>query len=80
MNTNNMDTGELEMRQAFEETTIRNVNAILIHVNETRKQIKELTDKVERQDKTIRGQNEIIDALKLQLSCVQQELYKYGTS
>ena len=73
------EAGELELRKVFEETTTRNVTSILNHVNETRKQMRELTKKVEKQDATIREQNKVIEAFKIQLSGVQQQLYKNGT-
>ena len=74
-----MEAGELEMRKVFEETTVRNVNAILDHGNETRRMMRELQEKVERQDATIREQHKTIEAFKLQLANLQMEVYKGGT-
>jgi 6-phosphogluconate dehydrogenase (decarboxylating) len=75
-----MEAGELELRKVFEETTTRNVNTMLDHGNETRKIVRELQEKVNQQDATIREQNKTIEALKLQLSNVQIKLYSGGTS
>jgi len=74
-----MEAGELELRKVFEETTTRNVNTMLDHGNETRKIVRELQEKVNQQDATIREQNKTIEALKLQLSNVQMKLYSGGT-
>ena len=74
-----MVAGELEMRKVFEETTTRNVNAMLDHGNETRRLVRELQEKVARQDETIREQNKVIQAFKLQLANLQMEVYKGGT-
>ncbi len=75
-----MEAGELELRKVFEETTTRNVNTMLDHGNETRKIVRELQEKVNQQDATIREQNKSIESLKLQLSNVQIKLYSGGTS
>lgn len=74
-----MEAGEKELRLVFEETTTRNVQAMLDHGNETRKLVRELQEKVNKQDETIREQNKVIQAFKLQLANLQMEVYKGGT-
>lgn len=74
-----MEAGELELRQVFEETTTRNVKAMLEHGNETRRLNRELYTKVETLEKIIAEQNKSIESLKLQLANVQTKLYSGGT-
>jgi len=74
-----MEAGELELRKVFEETTTKNVRSMLDHGNETRKIVRELQEKVNQQDATIREQNKNIEALKLQLSNLQRIIYSGGT-
>ena len=74
-----METGELEVRKVFEETTTRNVTAILDHSNKTRAIVKELEEKIKKMEETIRVFNNMIDEMRKQLSFVQAELYKGGT-
>jgi uncharacterized coiled-coil protein SlyX len=74
-----MESGELELRQIFEETTTRNVKAMLAHGNETRRLNSELYLKVETLEKIIAEQNKSIESLKLQLANVQTKLYSGGT-
>lgn len=75
-----MEAGEKEIRQAFEETTTRNVNTILEHSNETRKISRETAEKVINLENTIRSQNEVIKELRMQLAAIQAKLYLNGTS
>ena len=74
-----MEAGEKELRLVFEETTTRNVQAMLDHGNETRKLMRELQEKVRKQDDTIIELNKQIQAFKLQLANLQMEVYKGGT-
>ena len=74
-----MEAGEIEIRKAFEEVSTKNIKAMLEHGNETRRMLRELEEKVSRQDETIRNQNTTIEAIRLQLSQVQGIVYGGGT-
>jgi len=73
-----MESGELEIRQAFEETSTRNIKAMLEHGNETRRSLRVAEDKLIRLESTIRNQNEIIAELKKALTDFQILLYQKG--
>jgi len=74
-----MESGERELKQAFEEVTTRNVKAILQHSNETRILVRELEKKVVLLEGNIREQNKEIEALKKQLANVQTKVFSGGT-
>lgn len=74
-----METGDRELRKAFEETTIRNVKAILSHSNETRKLTKELESKVDQLNEQIRIQNTTIEELRNLLVTIQAKIYIGGS-
>jgi len=74
-----MESGERELKQAFEEVTTRNVRAILQHSNETRVIARDLEKKVVLLQETIREQVKEIQALKNQLANVQTKIFSGGT-
>lgn len=68
-----------EIYKAFEETTTRNIKMILDHSNQTRKNVKDLENKVEQLNEQIRIQNEIIENLRKLLVNIQVRVYSAGT-
>jgi uncharacterized protein HemX len=74
-----METGEKEMRLAFEEVTTNNVKAILEHGNTTRKLTKELMDKIEQQNSVIASLNKRIDMQQAQITFLQAKVFAKGT-
>lgn len=74
-----MESGEVELRKAFEEVTTNNVKAILGHGNTTRKMVRELLEKFEHQNATIGALNKRIDAQQQQISFLQAKLFSGGT-
>lgn len=70
---------EKELRQAFEETSNRNIQMILDHSNETRRLTKEFEIKVLKLEEQIRIQNNIIEELRVQLSSIQMKVYAGGS-
>ena len=74
-----MESGEKEMRLAFEQVTTNNVNAILNHGNTTRKIVKEMMERMDRQDSTINALNKRIDAQQQQITVLQAKLFAGGT-
>lgn len=74
-----MESGEKEMRLAFEEVTTNNVRAILEHGNTTRKLTKELMEKIEQQNAVIGSLNKRIDMQQAQISFLQAKVFSGGT-
>lgn len=70
---------EKELRQAFEETTRRNVVAIKDHSNETRRLLRNLEDKVDNLQNSLISRDKIIDKLRLQIASLQQKVFNSGT-
>ncbi len=74
-----MESGEKELRKAFEDVTTSNVKAVLEYCKETRKLMDILENKVIILNSTIKSQNDIIDMLKTQLAGVQVKVFSGGT-
>lgn len=74
-----MESGEMEMRKAFEEVTTNNVRAILEHGNTSRKLVKEMMERMDRQDGVIGALNKRIDAQQSQITTLQAKLFAGGT-
>ena len=70
---------EKELAKAFEETTTRNVQAILDHGNKTRKMIKNLEVEVETLKFMVRSQNNLLEQFRIQLAGLQAKVYQGGT-
>ena len=76
---NNMESGELEIRQAFEEVTTRNVQAAINYTNSTRKMVIDLTSKVDHLEKALIDKDKVINDLRSQIVNIQQKLYLGGS-
>ncbi|HEX9817796.1 MAG TPA: hypothetical protein VGA89_02805 [Patescibacteria group bacterium] len=74
-----MSAGDKEILEAFQETTVRNVQAVVVHTNATRDLVKELEKKVERLDGLVRQYEEKIENLKQQLVVLQTRVFSGGT-
>jgi len=74
-----MESGEKELRKAFEETTIRNVQACVDHGNNTREIVNKFGEAIKRLENMVLAQAELLEEQKRQLSLVQQKLYAGGT-
>jgi len=74
-----MESGEKEIRQAFEDVTTRNVQAAINYSNETRIIVRELEEKVEHLEKMNLDKDKQINGLRLQISGIQQKLYTGGS-
>jgi len=74
-----MEAGELELRQAFEETATKNIKAVVAHSNDTRTELRLLEKKIELQDGIIRQLNEKIEALRVQVTSLQTKVFAGGT-
>jgi len=74
-----MESGEKEMRLAFEQVTTNNVKAILEHSNTTRRLTNELVDKLEHQNGVISSLNKRIDLQQDQIAFIQSKLFQGGT-
>ena len=76
---NSMESGELEIRQAFEEVTTRNVQAAINYTNSTRKMVIDLTSKVDHLEKALIDKDKVINDLRSQIVNIQQKLYLGGS-
>ena len=68
-----------ELREAFEETTRRNITAVIEHGNETRKIVRELEEKVQFLQNAVHSRDEDIKQLRIQLVSIQTKLFSGGT-
>ena len=75
-----METGEKEIRQAFEEVTTRNVKGAIEYSTETRKLVRLLEEKVSHLENTIISKDVELNAMKQQIAWLQQQIYKGGLS
>jgi uncharacterized coiled-coil protein SlyX len=73
-----MESGELEMRQAFEEVTTRNVRGAVEFTNETRKIVRGLEKKVVLLEEKSLQQDKTIDELRKQIVNIQMKMYQLG--
>jgi len=74
-----MESGEKELRKAFEDVTTNNVRAAVTHGNETRKLVRELEEKIKSLDGIIRQVDEKIEGLRGQITSMQMKIYSGGT-
>jgi len=74
-----MESGEKEMRMAFEEVTTRNVKTMIAYSTETRQIVRDMQEKVDLVQAQLRQADEKINNLTRQLSVVQAKLYSGGT-
>lgn len=75
-----MESGEKELRKAFEEVTIHNVKSSIEYSNNTRVLVRLLEKKVDLLEGNIRQYQEQMELLKTQLNNIQTKIYKGGTS
>lgn len=75
-----MDAGELQIRQAFEEVTKRNVEGVVKYSNDTRKIVRECENKIILLEKIIREKDSVINGMKQQISLIQQKIFSGGTT
>ncbi len=74
-----MESGEKELRLAFEEVTTNNVKAVIEYSSETRKLVRDLESKIESLDNLIRNYDTTIDLLKQQIVHLQMKMFSGGT-
>jgi phage host-nuclease inhibitor protein Gam len=75
-----MESGELELRKAFEETSTRNIQTILEYSKETRRLNRELEEKVKCMEASLIAYDSKIVALQSQISYIQTKVFSGGTS
>lgn len=74
-----MESGEKEMRLAFEDVTTRNVKGMIAYSKDTRKLARETEKKVQDLDGVIRTYEARFAEMTRQLSLIQAQLYRGGT-
>lgn len=72
-------SGEKELKQAFEEVSIRNIRAISDYSKETRKLTRELQEKVLNLQNSMFDRDKLIERLQTQITSLQQKLYSGGS-
>ncbi|OEU68458.1 MAG: hypothetical protein BBJ57_07210 [Desulfobacterales bacterium PC51MH44] len=75
-----MAAGDRQIIKAMEDAMTNNIRSAIAHGNETRKTTRILEEKVLSLDGLVRQQQEIIEALRQQLSNVQAIVFRGGTS
>lgn len=70
---------EKELAKAFEETTTRNVKAILDHSNESRRLVREMQEKHALLERILAEQDKTLEMFKKQLANLQAKMYLEGT-
>ena len=76
---NDNKNSEIDLYRVFENTTKRNVEAVVTHSNKTRELVRGLENEVKILDERIREQDKTIQNLRLQLSNIQTKVYSGGT-
>jgi hypothetical protein len=74
-----MDAGEKQLREIFEKTTIRNINAVIAYNELTQELVKKLEKQVEDLDGIIRQYDTKFETMQKQLSIVQTRVYSGGS-
>jgi len=65
---------------ASEEVTRRNVSACVDHANGTRKYLREVEQRMDRLEDTVRALSSLVEAYRTQLATLQQQFYAAGTT
>jgi uncharacterized coiled-coil protein SlyX len=79
VNVKPMEAGEFEIRKAFEETTIKNIQACVQFSNDTRLMVREMAEHVEHLQNLVMMQNAELEQLRAQLAALLQEKVKGGS-
>ena len=74
-----MEEGELQLRQAFEETTTKNVKMIRDYTTETRKLVRDLELQIQQLKNLIVERDKQVGELRQQVSLLQSKVYAGGT-
>lgn len=74
-----MEAGELEIRKAFEENSVRNIKIIEEYTKETRKLVRELENRVHQLKNLVIQRDKDVQELRQQVSLLQGKLYAGGT-
>jgi len=72
-------SGEKELKKAFEEVTTRNVMTVIAYSKETRRELREMREKIFSLEAELRAQKAQIEQFKIQLAGVQTKLFSGGT-
>ena len=74
-----METGELELRKAFEEVTTKNVKTVVDYSTQTRDLVRDLQDEVKNLKNMLVTRETELAQLRQQVSIVQGKIYQGGT-
>lgn len=73
------ESGEKELKKAFEEVTTRNVKTVIEYSQETRKGLRSVELKVEKLESELFALRSVMEQFKIQLASVQTKLFSGGT-
>jgi peptidoglycan hydrolase CwlO-like protein len=74
-----MAAGDKEILESLQETTTRNVKAVVAHANETRDLVRELEEKVRHLDGLVRQYEQKFELLQKQIAVLQTKLFSGGS-
>lgn len=74
-----MAAGDKEILEVFQQTSTRNIKAVIAHSNTTRDLVRELEDKVKSLDGLVRNYDQKIEMLQQQIVVLQTKLFSGGT-
>lgn len=74
-----MESGELQLRKAFEEVATKNLRTIQDYTTETRKMLRETEEHVKQLKNMIVAKDQELIQIKAQLATVLAKLYKSGS-
>ena len=76
---NNMESGELELRKAFEQVTTNNLKMIQDYTTETRKIMRKTEEEVQELKNMIAMRDKQLTEMRTQLSVLQAKIYQGGS-
>lgn len=74
-----METGELELRKAFEDVTTKNVKIVVDYSTQTRELVRDLSQELKELKQMLVTRDVELAQLKQQISVVQGQIYIRGT-
>lgn len=74
-----MESGEKELREIFERTTISNIKAIISYNEQTQQTVRTLESHVKNLDGVIRQYDTLIDNLRKQIAVLQTKIFQGGS-
>ena len=74
-----MESGEREIKQAFEEVQVRNINSVITFVETSRKMTLEQQEKIDALNARVMAQEALLNQFRVQLAGLQTKIYSGGS-